>query len=149
MKIKRKHQFTIMELMIWIFIISIIGGVMTHNMKGSLKKGKSFKTETAGKEAYDILSLQIAGGSNITKVLQDPHKALKNSGLVQSPSKLLKDGWGKDFILVPTNDDDFILYSKTWVNYLINDREMSIEEIEENYPWGFNAEVINEVSMPS
>lgn len=135
--------------MIWIFIISIIGGVMTSNMKGSLNKGRAFKTESAGKQAHDILSLQMVSGSNLETVLNNPEKTLKQSGLVQNPKKLLQDGWGKNFIIVPINDDEFILYSKTWVNYLKKEKEMSNETIEEQFPWGYNIGIINELEQTS
>ena len=145
MKIKRKSNFTIMELMIWIFIISIIGGVMTHNMKGSLTKGRSFKTETAGKQAYDILSLQMCSGSTMKSIIRNPGQALKQSGLVQNPKKLLQDGWGKNFAILPVGDDDFILYSKAWVKYLTDEKGLSIEKIEEEFPWGYNSAVISQL----
>lgn len=142
MKIKRRNPLTIIEIMIVIFIISIVGGVMTHNMKGSLIKGRAFKTETASREVYDILSLELAGGSSIEEVLKDPSKVLMDSGLVKSTKKLLKDGWGEDFHILPVGDNDFILFSKKWVEYLTKEKGMSAEEIEENYPWAYNTTIV-------
>ena len=146
MKIKRKSPLTIIEIMIVIFIISIVGGVMTHNMKGSLIKGRAFKTEAASREAYDILSLQHASGSSLKEIIEDPAKILKASGLVKTTKKLLQDGWGKDFKIIAMENDDFILYSEKWVSYLKKDKGMNPEEIEENYPWAYNITAVNDES---
>ena len=83
MKLKKKYFLTIIEIMIVIFIISIVGGVMTHNLKGSLTKGRAFKTETASREAYDILSLEMASGTLMKDIVDDPAKILKKTGLVK------------------------------------------------------------------
>jgi hypothetical protein len=144
MKLKRKNPLTIIEIMIVIFIISIVGGVMTHNMKGSLIKGRAFKTETASKEAHDILSLSLASGSSIKDIIENPSKILKDSGLVKTTKKLLQDGWGKDFQIIQMDKDDFILYSEKWITYLKESKGMSEEEIEENFPWAYNIKAIED-----
>ena len=56
MKIKRKSPLTIIEIMIVIFIISIVGGVMSYNMKGSLVKGRAFKN---GEKPFKGLSKEL------------------------------------------------------------------------------------------
>jgi type II secretory pathway pseudopilin PulG len=144
MKIRRRSPLTIIEIMIVITIISIVGGLMTHNMKGSLAKGRSFKSEAASKEAHDILSLQQACGTNIEDIIKNPSKIIIDSGLVKSTKKLLQDGWGKPFDIRKVGEDDFILYSKRWVDYLEDKKGMNKEEIEENYPWAYNSSVIEE-----
>jgi len=146
MKIKKRHPLTIIEIMIVIFIISIVGGVMSYNMKGSLAKGRVFKSEAASKEAYDILSLELASGSTMSNILDDPESVLKESGLVKNPKKILEDGWGKKFEIIQTDGDDFILYSKKWTDYLKNEKKMSEEDIETEYPWAYNKNVINEAA---
>ncbi len=149
MKIKRKSPLTIIEVMIVIFIISIVGGVMTHNMKGSLVKGRAFKTETASREAYDILSLELASGTPLDDILTNPASVLTQSGLVKNPKKLLQDGWGKDFQIVKLGEGDFVLYSEKWIDYLVTDKKMQAPEIEENYPWAYNSSIIGAVENPS
>lgn len=139
MKIRRKSPLTIIEIMIVITIISIVGGLMTHNMKGSLAKGRSFKSEAASKEAHDILSLQQACGTPIEEIINNPSQVILDSGLVKSTKKLLQDGWGKPFEIRKVGDDDFILYSKKWVDYLEEKKGMEKTDIEENYPWAYNS----------
>jgi type II secretory pathway pseudopilin PulG len=149
MKIRRKSPLTIIEIMIVIFIISIVGGVMSHNMKGSLVKGRAFKTETASREAYDILSLELASGTTLEEIVADPDKVLMGSGLVKSTKKLLKDGWGDDFKILIVGTEDFILYSEKWTAYLNGEKGMSFTEIEENYPWAYNLSVIDDPKKTS
>ncbi|MCH9617549.1 MAG: hypothetical protein SP4CHLAM5_06740 [Chlamydiia bacterium] len=144
MKIRRKSPLTIIEIMIVITIISIVGGLMTHNMKGSLAKGRSFKSEAASKEAHDILSLQQACGSTIKEIIDDPSKIIIDSGLVKSTKKLLQDGWGNPFEIRKVGDDDFILYSEKWITYLEEKKGMERNEIEESYPWAYHSSVLNE-----
>lgn len=135
--------------MIVIFIISIVGGVMTYNMKGSLVKGRAFKTEMASKEAYDILSLELAQGTPMEDILNNPGNVIKGSGLVKTPKKLLQDGWGKNFSILQIGDDDFILYSKKWTDYLAKEKGMKIEDIEENYPWAYNQSAVGDPETSS
>ena len=149
MRIQRKSPLTIIEIMIVIFIISIVGGVMSHNMKGSLVKGRAFKTETASREVYDILSLELASGATMAEILADPGKVLMDSGLVKSTKKLLKDGWNNDFAILELGDNDFILYSEKWTTYLHKEKGMSFEEIEENYPWAYNTTIIHDQEKSS
>lgn len=98
MRSKRlKRSFTLLELMIVICIIGLITGVVGYNMKGSLQKGKKFKTEQAMDQVRDILELQIAEGAISSDVAANPETYLEKSGLAKDPKKLLKDGWGKNF----------------------------------------------------
>ncbi len=130
--------------MIVITIISIVGGLMTYNLKGSLAKGRSFKSEAASKEAYDILTLQLSTDSNLTQILDDPHSVLRGSGLVKNANTVMRDGWGNDFQAIQIADsDDFILYSEKWINYLIKEKGMTEETIEDNYPWAYHAATIH------
>lgn len=95
MKIKiRKHPFSLLEIMIVIFLIGLIGGTIGYNMKGSLDKGREFKTKESIRQITDILLLQVAEGSDIDAVANNPERYLKESGLVKDPKKLLSDGWG-------------------------------------------------------
>ena len=95
----KKRNITLIEIMIVIFLIGLIGSVIGYNMKGSLDKGKVFRTEQGMKQVKDILLLQVAEGEDIRLVAKNPHKYLDASGLVQDPKTLLKDGWGKELVI--------------------------------------------------
>ena len=117
MKIK-KRSITLLEIMIVIFLIGLIGGAIGINLKGSIEKGKVFKTEQAQKQIKDVLLLQVAEGSDIDDVIKDPVEYLKESGLVKDPKEMLLDGWKKPFQISKNKiGDDIIVTSETLDNY--------------------------------
>ena len=92
---KKKKTFTLLEIMIVIFLIGIIGSVIGYNMKGSLDEGKAFKSKQAMIKIQDLLELEIAKGSEPEVVEDNPAHYLQMSGMVKNGTKMLKDGWGK------------------------------------------------------
>jgi len=116
---KKKRYITLLEIMIVIFLISIIGGVLGYNMKGSLEKGRAFKTQQAKKQIKDILLLEYAKGEKTAEEIQEnPKKILKNSGLVKNAEKLLKDGWNQPFkITYKKGEDTYKISSKKYTEY--------------------------------
>ncbi len=96
---KKKNAFTLLEIMIVIFLIGLIGSIIGYNMKGSLDEGKAFKTEQAQLRISDLLDLEIAKGADPEKVIEDPRDYLKASGIVKNVGKLMKDGWGELFVI--------------------------------------------------
>ena len=119
MKRKRKNPITLLEVMIVIFLIALVGGVVGYNMKGSLEKGKAFRTEEAQKQIRDVLLIMASEKDKELKIVaKDPAKYLKLSGLVRDQKKLLKDGWGNNFeIHVNKDGDDLIVHSDQLVRY--------------------------------
>lgn len=89
--------------MIVILLISLIGGAIGYNVKGSLKKGKEFKSKQAKAQLEDILELCLQEGKTPTEILRDTTKTLRESGLAKDPDSLLKDGFGRPFEI--TYDD--------------------------------------------
>lgn len=102
---KKKHSFTLLEIMIVIFLIGLIGSIIGYNMKGSLEEGKAFKTEQAALKLQDLFELEIAKGATPEQIEGDPESYLQATGLVKDPGKLLRDGWGNRFNLVVDGND--------------------------------------------
>ena len=94
-----------MEIMIVIFLIGIIGGAISYNMRGSMEKGRVFKTEQAMRQLIDILELAVSDGAEVADVIDKPVDYLKRSGMVKNPDKLLKDGWNKPFTFELDSDN--------------------------------------------
>lgn len=108
---KKKQALTLLEIMIVIVLIGIIGSVLGFSMKGSLNKGKVFKTERAIQLIEDTLMLEVAKGASIADVIANKETYLENSGMVKNAANVLKDGWGEPFV-IEQKDDQIIVMSK-------------------------------------
>ena len=109
----KKRYITLLEIMIVILLIGIITSVVGYNVKGSLDKGKIFKTKQAQMQIRELLLLEVAKGAKIGEVVKNPEKYLKESGLPKDVSVLLKDGWNDNFeIKADKNKTDIIVTSK-------------------------------------
>lgn len=115
---KKKRFITLLEIMIVILLIGIISSVVGYNVKGSLDKGKVFKTEQAQVQIRELLLLETAKGANIDDVVKNPAKYLKESGLSKDVSVLLKDGWNEAFqISADKSKTDILVTSKNLERY--------------------------------
>lgn len=94
---RKKRALTLLEILIVIFLITLITGAIGYNMKGTLDKGRIFRTEQAKMELHDLLMLCISEGKSPEEVCNKPEDHLKESGLAKDPKKLVKDGWGEKF----------------------------------------------------
>ena len=135
MKKKRKHPFTLLEVMIVICIIGLISSVVAFNLKGSLDEGKAFKTSTAAQKIYDIFTLQMAKGYDFTAILEDPRSVLEEANLSKNVDKMLQDGWNCNFAIVQKEDGDIGIYSAQFLKYLAKNKKMSAQEIRKEYEW--------------
>lgn len=133
---KKKRALTLIEIMVVLFIITIVTSVIGVNMKGTMKEGKAFKSEKGSKQIYDILSLEIAKNPDIlTQMVENPEMVLKNSGIVSDAKKSLVDGWGEPFVLKFIEEEqDLKVTSKNWLKHL-KDKGLKKEQILEQYPW--------------
>jgi hypothetical protein len=104
--------------MIVILLITLIGGVLGYNMKGSLEKGKIFRSRQAEEQLHDMLLLALAEGKTAKEIESDPEAALKDLKLAKNPGKLLKDGWGSPFeIKAIYQGTDFSIQSSNRAKY--------------------------------
>ena len=117
---KKKRAFTLLEIMIVIFLIGLIGSVIGYNMKGSLDQGKAFKTKQAMIKIRDLLELEIARSdpSDLAKVGTEAGAYLKKTGVVKNADKLLKDGWGGKIHVVVNEHGEVSVTSEKYSAYL-------------------------------
>lgn len=108
---KKKRSITLIELLIVILLIGMIGGALAFNMKGSLDKGKKFKSEEGIRTIQDILLLEVAQGVPMTEVVEKWETKVRESPLAGRPDDLIKDGWGDPY-LVSIKDDTIEVKSK-------------------------------------
>jgi general secretion pathway protein G len=115
---RKKRALTLLEIMIVICLITLITGVIGYNMKGSLDKGKAFRTEQARDQLRDMLLLALSEGKKMDTILSNPKETLKNLGLARDPDNLVKDGWNEEFtIRANKGKNDFIISSKRLDKY--------------------------------
>jgi general secretion pathway protein G len=120
MKYKKRH-ITLLEIMIVIFLISIIGSVVGYNMKGAIDKGKRFKTEHAISQINDILLLEAGKGDTYESIAGRAANIIAESGLIKEPAKFMNDGWGHPFVITENSTKDgFIITSKGCEDHHIN-----------------------------
>jgi type II secretory pathway pseudopilin PulG len=91
----KKRAITLLEIMIVILLIGIIGSVVGYNMKGSLDKGRAFKTKQAQEQIKSVLLLQANEHSvSLQEAVNQAKDYLTTSPLVKNADDLMKDGWG-------------------------------------------------------
>ena len=118
----KKRALTLLEIMIVVLLITLITGVISYNMKGTLDKGKAFRTQRAMEQLHELLYLRQAETNKSLKSIIDNRKEeLKNIDLVKNADNFLKDGWGEDFeITLKSNakkGDEIIISSKRFSQY--------------------------------
>lgn len=111
MKNRAKRAITLLEIMIVVLLIGIIGSVLGYNMKGSLDEGKAFKSREGAKQIRDILLMQVDNDEELKNIVETQdeaaiERALKASGLVADPKKLLEDGWGNKYHYEIVGDEE-------------------------------------------
>lgn len=129
---KKKKAFTLLEIMIVIFLIGLIGSIIGYNMKSSLEEGKAFKTRQAQMKIQEIFQLEIAKGADPREVVENPVKFLKASGIVRNPEKMIVDGWGEKFSLSINNQEEIKIFSKKYNAWKMKKRVLRGKEIEDD-----------------
>ncbi len=130
-KCVKKNYITLLEIMIVIFLIGLISAVVGYNMKGSLDKGREFKTSQAMEQIKNILLLEIEEGCSFTDLQKDAEKILKDSNLAKDPKALLKDGWNQNFIIT-YKDGDVIVKSEKYEEILKKKKNQRKKKSEKN-----------------
>jgi general secretion pathway protein G len=116
---RKKRAFTLLEIMIVIFLITLITGTIGYNMKGTLDRGRAFRTEQGQEQLHDLLLMCLADSNDPDAIASNPAGALKKTGLAKDPDKLVTDGWGKPFVITVTRDrSDFAIKSPELTKYL-------------------------------
>ncbi len=104
---KKKRAVTLIEIMIVIMLIGLIGGALAFNMRGSVDKGKIFKTEQNIARVYDALMMASVSGDFDIDNFNDETilEALKQSVLIKDADKVLLDGWGQRLNILKNGND--------------------------------------------
>src|SRR6185436_17678938 len=95
----RKKALTLLEIMIVIFLITLITGAIGYNMKGTLDKGRAFRTEQGIEQLEDLLYICLAEGEKPEELEKSPEAIIKKYGFAKNPKKILEDGWGEGYAI--------------------------------------------------
>ena len=116
---KKKRALTLLEIMIVIALITLITGVIGYNMRGTLDRGRAFRTEQAKAQLSDMLTLAASDGHPIAKILKNPQTYIEKLGFAKKPDQLLVDGWGQKFLITYNEEQaEFEISSEKYDKYL-------------------------------
>jgi type II secretory pathway pseudopilin PulG len=130
---KKKRALTLLEIMIVIFLITLITGTIGFSFRGTLDKGRAFRTEQAKEQLRDLLLMCLAEGkADVDALAKNPVKYLKETNLAKDPKKLVKDGWNQPFEITAINKSDFKIISKALDEYRIKTKAKVDDSDEES-----------------
>lgn len=110
--VRKRKRMTLIEILIVMAIIAMIGGALAYNYRGSLDKGKAFKSKQGIEKIESILTLMIAEDpSLINQVESNWAQVISESPLVSNAKDLVKDGWGYDYEVYIDNSGDIEVIS--------------------------------------
>ncbi len=112
MKKKKKRAVTLIEIMIVIMLISLIGGALAFNMRGSMDQGRAFKTDQNIARVRDILLMATADDDLETSdIVANWRNIVLNSPIVDG-KKVVVDGWNKPLNVAASGDDIVVTSEK-------------------------------------
>lgn len=129
---RKKRTFTLLEIIIVIFLITLITGAIGYNMKGALDKGRAFRTQQGKEQLLNLLLICLEEGEQAENLVKNPVGCLKKYNLAKSADKLVQDGWGQPFeIKLHRNKKSFGIVSKNLDQYNAKLKKETVEEEEE------------------
>lgn len=140
MKMKKRNKgrrrfMTLIEIMIVMFLITIIAGVVSYKVKDSMDYGKAFKTHQGSSQVKRILEMKISKNPSKERAIIEKWKTVvERSPLAGNPAALIKDGWGEEYeVSIKTGlngKKDVEVKSEAYEEYL-NSHDVLFEEGEE------------------
>lgn len=120
----KKRNITLIEVMIVMFLIAMIAGVLAFNYRGTLEKGRAFKTEQGIEKVRTILELAVAERPGaLNEMERDPQaweRLVEKSPLAHKPKELIQDGWGNKYevrINVVDGEQQIEVFSRKFETY--------------------------------
>ncbi|MCH9626853.1 MAG: hypothetical protein S4CHLAM2_04840 [Chlamydiales bacterium] len=114
---RKKRPVTLIEIMIVILLIGLIGGALAFNMRGSMDKGRVFKTEqNIGRVQDALLMEQAKGDRSLAQIVEDKREIMRKCPFVKNGEALLRDAWGNN-LEVRIEDDELVVTSTHMENW--------------------------------
>ncbi len=116
-KKKKKRAVTLIEIMIVIMLISLIGGALAFNMRGSMDQGRAFKTDQNIARVRDILLMADVDGDLSTDDIVTGWRNIVGKSSLVDASKVIVDGWNQPLNVVKNDDNDIVVTSDRLSKY--------------------------------
>ncbi len=135
----KKRAITLLEVMIVILLIGLIGGVVSYNLKGSLEKGKRFRSKEGAQKLEDILNLELQSSSrwSVDDFMKSNPKreeklaeCIAHSGLVSNAKEFIRDGWGELYSIRARKKDQTVKVESLRLNAYNRENNIPIEDEE-------------------
>jgi len=119
----RKSFMTLIELMIVMFLITIIAGVVSYKVKDSMDYGKAFKTHQGMQQVKTILEMAVTKKtSKMSEIEANWENYVRRSPLAGNAQALIIDGWGEKYsdVSIKKEGNRLIikLHSESYKEYL-------------------------------
>jgi general secretion pathway protein G len=106
LKKNRRKFMTLIEIMIVMFLITIVASMVTYKVKDSIDYGKAFKTHQTIAQLKQVFELSaIKNGTPYATNSENRNKIIERSMLSGKLDKLLKDGWGDPWKNIEVTED--------------------------------------------
>ncbi|WP_108623703.1 type II secretion system protein [Candidatus Similichlamydia epinepheli] len=84
--------------MVVMSLIAIIGAAVAYNIRGSLEKGRYFRSVEGAKQVENLLYMHMAEtGESFSSTLSKWKQIVSRSPLVRSSEQAIRDGWGSEY----------------------------------------------------
>jgi general secretion pathway protein G len=132
----RKSFMTLIEIMIVMFLITIIAGVVSYKVKDSMEYGKAFKTHQNIKQVQQILEMEVSKRpKDYQKIEQEWTTYLEKSPLAGNARSLQTDGWGDKYqVKIQTSNNRFVInvFSNSYNEYRKSHSTLFAEDDEDD-----------------
>lgn len=119
---KQKRALSLLEMMIVILLITMVTGVIGYNMKGTLDRGKVFKSKQGKTQLRELLFMVMAETGETASAIVAEGKwkeKVRKLNIARDADALFKDGWGAEWTVKvdPSDSNDFEITSTNAARY--------------------------------
>ena len=107
---RRRYSVTLIEMIIVMLLIASITGALAYSYRDTLSEGKAFKSRQGIKRIEAILTMYLYSHPGTEKEIETGWKEIVSTSTLgkgdNGTCELLKDGWGKDYLVSATTSDE-------------------------------------------
>jgi len=104
-KKKKRKNLTLIEMLVVIFLISIIASLVSYKIKDSLDYGRAFKTQQSKLQLQQVLDFSLQDYS-VSQLRESWQEVALKSWFGNGKNDITKDGWKRTFVVTFTGEDE-------------------------------------------